>query len=365
MQLWKNTRQANETTMHKLLLRQNRQLSKQLVNRSAFLKRLASLLKEGYTFHEGLILLMPHHHKQYDDVLRFIEKELKEGVEISSILHHLGYSKSTLLPVVISEINGRLAVALEGIAHRLETTENRRKKMQKILLYPLVLFCFMAVLLVVFRNYFLPNIQMLSASQNGETTGLVSILPIIVAKIPDIVSVSSIVVLIIVSVTLIYYRRMTPTKQILFIMKVPIIGRLISKFKTRNFASEMGSLLDSGISMQDALEILVDQDVDSLVSEMAQVLKGYVIYGEPFDQAILLTNGLRKELSVYAKHGADTGHLGKELIIYSEHLHQTLEEELTKWLSLLQPFLFTVLALCILAAYLALLLPVYDLFNAF
>lgn len=351
--------------MNKHVLRRISQPSKQIINQSAFLKRLASLLKEGYTFHEGLILLIPHHHKEYDELLRSIENDLKEGAEVSTILSRLGFSKSILLPIVISEVDGRLAEALEGIAVRLQMIEQRRKKLKSILLYPLVLFFFMAVLLVAFRNYFLPNMQMLSMTRNDDATGLVSVLPIIVSKMPDIVIASSITTMFVVCVVLVFYRRMSPEKQILFIMKLPIIGSLISKIKTRDFAGEMGSLLDSGISMQDALAILANQEVDVLVSEMAKVLKGYVIYGEPLDQAIRLTNGLRKELSAYAKHGADTGHLGKELLIYSDHLHQTIEEELTKWLSLLQPFLFTILALCILAAYLALLLPVYDLFNTF
>lgn len=115
--------------------------------------------------------------------------------------------------------------------------------------------------------------------------------------------------------------------------------------------------------MQDALEVLERQEVNPILSEVAMTIKGHVIYGENFDSAIRMTVGLRKELSAYAKHGSDTGHLAKELLLFSENLHNMIEGEMEKWLSLLQPLLFTILAICILAAYLALLLPVYSMFD--
>lgn len=332
-------------------------------NRSAFLTRLAALLKEGYTFHDGLILLLPYHNKNYIELLRQIENDLKAGLGTTIILSRLGFSVNILLPVIISEVDGRLWQALEGIADRLKKAEARQKKLKNMLLYPLVLFLFMGVLLVVFRNYFLPNLQALTLSSNDESTGFVSILPIIVAKIPDVMISTWLVFFVALAVAILIYRKLLPVDKIRFFMAIPILGSFFSKMKTRDFAGEMGSLLNSGISMQNALDVLVEQKVDPIMSEIAQEMKGHVIYGENFDQAIQLTNGLRDEFSSYAKHGSDTGHLAKELILYSENLNETLEEEIGKWLALLQPFLFTILAICILAAYLALLLPVYDVFN--
>jgi competence protein ComGB len=146
-------------------------------------------------------------------------------------------------------------------------------------------------------------------------------------------------------------------------MSIPLVGSIYSKIITRDFASEIGSLLQSGLAIQDALEVLVKQKVNLVLSEVALSIKGHVIYGENFETAIQLTGALRKELSAYAKHGSDTGHLAKELLLFSENLHEMIEEEIGKWLALLQPLLFVILSVCILAAYLALLLPVYGMFD--
>ncbi|MBD7983163.1 type II secretion system F family protein [Sporosarcina sp. Sa2YVA2] len=335
-----------------------------IINRPAFLGRLAMLLKEGYTFHDGLILLLPYHSKNYVELLEQIETDLKAGDGVVDILMNLGFSSNNLLPIIISEVDGRLAEALEGVAERLKKAGERSKKLRNILLYPIVLFSFMAVLLVLFRNYFLPNLQALAITRNDTSTGFVSILPIIVSKIPDLMIIVGIIVLIGVAIVSIVYRKLSPSKRIRFFLRIPIAGDFFVKMKTSDFASELGSLLHSGLSMQDALDVLTNQQVDKIMMEIATTIKKHVIYGENLDQAILLTDGLSNELSSYALHGANAGHLPKELMIYSENLRERIEEDLSKWLSSLQPVLFTILAICILAAYLALLLPIYNMFDS-
>lgn len=350
--------------MIEILLGHSKKRLDRIVNQPAFLGRLAVLLKEGYTFHDGLILLLPHHCKNYEELLTRIKSDLKAGFGVSDILTSLGFSSASLLPVIISEVDGRLAEALEGIAERMKKSDERRKKLRAILIYPLVLFSFMAVLLVLFRNYFLPNLQALAISRNDSSSGLVSLLPMIVSKIPDIIIVAGLIFIIGMTIGSVFYRKLSPAGKIKFFIQLPIVGRFFINMKTRDFAGELGSLLHSGLSMQDALDVLMNQQIDKIMAEISTTIKGHVIYGENFDQAILLTAGLSKELSSYALHGASSGHLPKELMIYSENLHEVIEEELGKWLSSLQPVLFTVLAVCILAAYLALLLPVYNMFDS-
>jgi len=334
-------------------------------NRAAFLSRLSVLMQEGYTFHDGLVLLLPHHSKRFNELLEQAEMELKAGLGVSEILRRFGFSSSILLPVIIAEVNGRLADALMGIADRMKRSEERRRKLRNLLLYPFVLFSFLAIFLLVFRSYFLPNLQAMVVARNEEASGIVSLLPLLVSRIPDVLIGSGAFLIGMTGIGYYIYRRLPPSRKIRFLMTIPIIRSLFSKLITRDFASEIGSLLQSGLAIQDALDVLVEQKVNLIQSEISSSIKGHVIYGESFETAIQMTVGLREELSAYAKHGSDTGHLAKELLLFSESLHEMIEEEMGKWIALLQPFLFVILSLCILAAYLALLLPVYSMFDDF
>ena len=115
--------------------------------------------------------------------------------------------------------------------------------------------------------------------------------------------------------------------------------------------------------MQNALDVLIDQQLDVVLSEIARNVKQRVVFGESFHSASQMTEGLTSQFAAFAKHGADSGHLPKELLIYSEHLGEAIDDKLTRALAMLQPALFGIIAICILAAYLALLVPVYGMMD--
>lgn len=334
-----------------------------LLNKTTFLKRLAELLKEGYPFYDALNLLLPHHTAEYKAVLAEMDADFRKGLGVSAILSSFGFTSNALLPIAIAEKNGGLTEALEGLAVRMEKIEGAKKKLRNLLSYPVVLFVFVTILLVVFRNFFLPNMEALLESRQGDTKGLFALLPMIVSKIPDIILGVGVILLLLILYSAFIYRRLPPAKKIRFFSKVPILGNIFFMWKTQVFASEMGNLLQTGISMQDALDVLIRQELDPVLSEIAKNIKGHVIYGESFHEAIRLTEGLLRPFASFAEHGAISGHLPRELLIYSAHLEETIDEKLRKGLALLQPLLFSLIAICILAAYMALLLPVYGMLD--
>ncbi|MCG7336370.1 type II secretion system F family protein [Sporosarcina sp. ACRSM] len=334
-----------------------------LQNKPVFLERLAELLQEGYTFNEGMTLLLPHHINKFKPVLLAVEDDLKSGFGVTAILRRLGFSDQSLLPVAIAEVDGQLVRALKGMADRLKKKEAKQKKLKKLLIYPTILFLFILTLLLAFRSFFLPHMEMLTASRMESTTGFAKMLPALVTKIPDF----SLAVIFFGVCTFvmgnIILKKLKPAEKVRLLLLIPVVRTMYILCITRDFSGELGSLLDSGLSMQNALAVLINQQVDGVLTEIASNVKTHVVFGEPFHIATQLTVGLTEQLSAFAKHGEDSGHLAKELLIYSRHLEQTIDEKLNKGLAMLQPMLFCIIAICILAAYLALLLPVYGLMD--
>ena len=334
-----------------------------LRNSAVFLTRLAELLGEGYPFPDALNLLLPHHTKEYKTVFTEIDADFRKGYGVSEILSRFGFPSGALLPIAIAENNGNLIEALKGMAKRMRKLDEAKRKLRNLLSYPIVLFVFVTLLLVIFRNFFLPNMEALLASRQGDEKGLFSVLPLIVSKIPDLTLALGFVITIVIFCCGFVYKRLTPAKKIRFFANIPVVRNLFFMWKTQVFAGEMGNLLESGTSMQNSLDVLIGQRLDPVLGEIARNIKEYVKYGESLHEAINLTDGLTKEFSSFAEHGAISGHLGRELLIYSAHLEETIDLKLSKGLALLQPILFSIIAICILAAYMAILLPVYGMLD--
>ncbi|MFS0575209.1 competence type IV pilus assembly protein ComGB [Sporosarcina sp. 179-K 3D1 HS] len=341
------------------LTRKNNEI---LQNRPSFLKRLAVLLDEGYTFHDSLLLLLPHHVENYHPLLQRIEKDLTAGHGVTHILRRIGFAPGSLLPVAIAEIDGQLGRALNEMANRLNNKEEKQKRLRTLLLYPTVLFLFIAALLLAFRGLFLPNLEMLAVARQGDG-GFVSLLPVIVSRIPDAIFLFALLLGSLTAGFFFYYRKLPVERKIRLMISIPIVGPFFMQLKTRDFSNEMGSLLQSGLSLQNSLSVLIEQDLDNILSEISRKVRDQVIYGESFHAAIEMTDGLTKQLASFARHGADSGYLAKELLIYSDHLNDLIERQLSQALALLQPILFSGIAVCILAAYLAILLPVYGMLD--
>lgn len=334
-----------------------------IVNRPVFLARIGELLKEGYTFPEAIYLILPHHTADFEAVMQKMDEVFKCGLGASAALKNLGFSDTILLSTMIAERNGRLEDVLTSLSTQLVKIEEAKKKFKNILAYPIALFIFIGGLLIGFRHFFLPNMKALSISREMNTSFLSTVLPSLVTRLPDFIIGMLICSVLVFLSTFIMYKKCLPKNKIKFINHLPVVRNWVFQWESQRFARELGSLLESGISIQDALEVLVGQPVDVLLSEIAKQVREYLIYGEPFHAAIALTDGLTKEFSSFAKHGEASGHLAKELLIYSVHLEEALHEKVTKSLSLLQPMLFSLIALCILAAYLALLLPIYNMLD--
>ena len=348
-----------------MMNRKKKPVRKRLVlqNSAVFLARLAELLREGYPFPDALNLLLPLHTTEYKTVFSEIDADFRKGYGVSEVLSRFGFPSGTLLPIAIAEKNGELTDALKGMANRMVKLEETKRKIKNLISYPIVLFVFVTILLIVFRNFFLPNMEALLASRQGDEKGLISVLPLIVSRIPDLIFGIAIVIALLILTCAFVYKRLVPAKKIRFFTNIPIVGNLFMMWKTQVFAGEMGNLLQSGISMQDSLDVLKGQRLDPVLSEIAKNIKEFVRYGDSFHEAINLTDGLTKQFSSFAEHGAISGHLSKELLIYSAHLEETIDAKLSKGLALLQPLLFSLIAICILAAYMALLLPVYGMLD--
>ena len=82
-------------------------------------------------------------------------------------------------------MDGQLVRALEGMADRLRKKEGKQKKLKSLLVYPCILFVFISALLIAFRRFFLPNMEMLMSSRQEATTGFAKLFPLLVTKIPD------------------------------------------------------------------------------------------------------------------------------------------------------------------------------------
>lgn len=329
--------------------------------REHFLSRLAVLMKEGYLLPTALSLLLPLHTNKVQEALEGVTGILKGGGNAAELLKFLGFKEQVLFPVEIAEYHGNLADSIGSIAKSFERTELVQKKLKNILIYPVSLLIFTSVLFLFFRTNYVPNLaELMNSLQSGdEASGM----PAYLLKLPDYFI--GLFAFIAVSVYLFLWllKKQKVKKQIKWLLAIPIVRNFMRLYWSHLFSKELGTLLHSGISLQEALHLLQKQNYHAVIQFMAMTAHEEVILGVPLSTAMARNSFFAGDMASFAQHGELTGYLGKELILYSEVLIERIEQQTQAWLRIIQPSFFLMIAVCIVGAYLAILLPMYNLVN--
>lgn len=332
-----------------------------LRDRSRFLERLAVLLMEGYLLPTALTLLLPIHSRTLEAADAGLSSILKSGGNAAELLKFLGFKDNVLFPVEIAEHHGRLSESLESIAKSFGRTEQVQAKLRNILIYPVSLLGFTSLLFLFFRMNYVPNLTELMSSlqSGGDTKGV----PAYLLKLPDYFIVGIIVCL---SSAFAFWRILKAQKvhiQINWLLRIPVVKNYIRLYWSHLIARELGTLVHSGISLQESLKVLTEQNHHRVVRFIAERVKSEIIQGQPLSTAVERMGILSYDMPAFLKHGELTGFLGKELLLYSEVQMEQIEQQTQKWLKIIQPSFFIIIAACIVAAYLAILLPMYNLVH--
>lgn len=343
------------------LFRSNK--NKKVYQLPSFLSRISTLLNEGYTFPDSLYMLLPYHVENSAEWHNLIEGKLKSGEGLIEILQCFSIPKHYLIAISISEENGKLAQSLQTISEQLEFTEKMRKRVINLLSYPILLTIVLMVIFFAFRLYFLPNITHILQSRpdiGSESSVLISS---IFLRLPEVLFFAIVSVFCLISTSIFFIKRQNVQKQLPLILKLPFVSFFYRMHITNQLARALGSLLIGGFSLQHALTILQNQQLNKTLSYVSREIEKHVIFGESLSSAVFKLGWFSAKFEDFIKHGEGSGYLGRELLIYSELIDEKLQHFIKKGVSIIQPLFFIIIGVSIIAAYLSILLPMYELIE--
>ncbi|MEG0384210.1 MAG: competence type IV pilus assembly protein ComGB [Solibacillus sp.] len=334
-----------------------------LSNFPAFLERIGDLLKEGYTFAHCIQMLLPFHMKRFEEVQQKVNEILHDGGGATQVLKLLGLEKQYLVSIELAELTGQLAETVQIVSQQLTFQQEMKSQLVKVLSYPVLLFVFLMGLFLAFRTFFLPNISTMVTSRAQNDTSTSVQWSKFFLHMPDYILVLVTLVLGIVIAFIFYIKRKRVDLQLSFLFKIPLLGHFWKLLLTRQFSRVLGNLLLAGFSLQHALDHLKKQEHQNQIAYVAQVLQAKVILGDSLSDAVQLDGYFYPKFEHFIAHGEASGMLGRELILYCELLDQRLQATIRLLMTMIQPLLFMIIAACVIAAYLSILIPMYDVLD--
>ena len=335
----------------------------QVVQFPQLLIRTSTLLKEGYTFAECIEMLIPYHLKNYSKWSTVIEQAFQDGAGPTKIFECLGMKRQYLLSIDLAEMTGNLSQTLYVVANQMQFAHETKNRIVKSLIYPTCLFILIVGMFIAFRLKFLPNIQQMMYSRAGYSETSSIQWSKFFLHMPDYIITLSVGIVILLVLMGIYVSRKRIDIQLAILLKIPFIGYYWRLIITKQFARTLGELLLTGFSLQSALEHLMNQSHQKQIAYISSTIQQRVIYGDTLAQAVLLSDFFYPKFNHFIAHGEQSGLLGRELMLYVELLDSKLQNVIKMTTKTVQPMLFIIIAVCIVAAYLSILLPMYNMLD--
>lgn len=315
-----------------------------------FTKQLAILLRSGVPLLQAVDLLIEQFEGRLHTMLVTIRDELKEGVALATALQKYPsvFDNIYVQLVRAGEASGNLEVILERLTEFLERRESISKRIRGALQYPLIQLSIVGIVLVVLMVWVVPKITGQFAARGKELPGTTKAL-IAVSNIFVNHYILLIVVMIIIIGGLQVAARTNQGRLWLDKMKLrlPLIKYLTKTNAVVQFSYTLGMLLEGGVNLSEALDIVVRTVDNRVLAEALKEARDNIVKQGKIAQYLKQT-GMFPPIAIYLiQTGEQTGQLDKMLLTVAKNYESDSQELVDRLTAALSPIMLIVMALVV------------------
>ena len=300
--------------------------------------------------------------------LNEIVEDIQGGSSISRALaaHPKIFSSFYINLVKAGEESGSLKKSFDYLADYLDRQYETIAKAKNALIYPAFVISVFILVMVLMLTLVIPNIATILTASGQE-------LPIytkIVVGLSDfLVNFIGLILIAIAggAIGMWQFLQTDVGKRAKdeFIISVPYLGDLQRKLLLTRICDNMATMLGSGISIVQALEVTADV-VDNIVyQEIILAALSEVKGGRSFADAIAEYPEIPGVLAQMAKVGEETGSLGNILSTLANFYRREVNNAVDTLIGLIEPVMIVLLGLGVGVLLTSVLMPIYNLTSSF
>ncbi|HDR4436423.1 competence protein ComG [Bacillus thuringiensis serovar brasilensis] len=328
------------------------------------LKRLGELLEKGYSLLQALEFLRFQLPLEKKVQLQRMIDGLKDGKSLHDSFHQLKFHQEMLSYLFYAEQHGDISFALQQGSALLYKKDKYRKDMIKIMQYPMFLVIFLIIMILIFNRILLPQVDMVYSSFGSTAPLFTEQILSTIKLLPYLIISTLFIIMIVFGVYIVYFRKLPHMKQVKIILRIPLVKTFLILKHSHYFATQLSDLLHGGLSVLEALTIMMEQKYHPFFQYEAGRIERQLIAGEPLQSIIAKSGYYEEELSYIITHGQANGNLAIELGDYSDLIMEKMEQKMKRMLVIIQPILFTCIGGIVVLMYLAMIMPMFQMMNS-
>jgi general secretion pathway protein F len=296
-------------------------------------------------------------------IMAQVKESVNEGNSLAlSLSQHPKVFSSIYVNMVQSgEASGSLDVVMDRLADFGEHQQALRSRFKAALAYPIFMSIVGTIVLFVLVTFIVPNITSVFA----EMRQALPLPTVVLIGVSDFLLSFWWVILLAVFCGILMLRRIGKRPGARYLwdrlkLRMPVIGRLNQKIVLGRFARTLGSLLQSGVSLISALQI-VSRIVDNvLVQEVIEKAGDKIQKGQSLAGSLSKSPWFPSMAVQMISVGEQSGELEGMLYKIAESQEREVESQITALTSMLEPVMILMMGVIVGFIVFSIILPIIE-----
>jgi type IV pilus assembly protein PilC len=333
-----------------------------------FTRQFATMINAGLPLVQSLdILAKQSENKSLASVTEQVQRDVESGNTLADSLrkHPKVFSDLYVNMVAAGEVGGILDVILLRLATFLEKNDALNRKIKGAMVYPAVIFVVaiaaVATLLIVVIPTFQEMFEGAGVALPGPTLFVIFLSELLQNYW------YMFVIGIVAAVFMVRQTYKTDGGQLAIdrmLLRLPVLGQLLRKTAVARFTRTLGTLVSSGVSILDGLEITARTAGNRVIQDAVMESRSSIAGGETIAEPLKRSGVFPPMVVQMINVGEQTGGLDEMLSKIADFYDEEVDQAVEALLSALEPVMIVFLGGIVGGMIVAMYLPIFDMINA-
>lgn len=331
---------------------------------SVFARQLAIMVEAGFPLIQAIKTSVGQtRNPRLKEVLALIAVDLESGLSLSmaTAKHPDVFSRFMVNMIRSGEETGQLNSVLKEVAEEMEKQKGFQSKLNSVLMYPIFVMLMMVAAIIVVMVYVIPQLKSLFDDLGAQlpvaTRVLIAVSDFMVNYWYLVIGIVVAIVAMIVSFLRSDYGRSWKDR---YILKLPVIGKLILMSSMMRFSRTFGMLVDSGVAILDAIEITAGVMDSTVFKKAIRDCSPMVEKGIPFSNPLKRNKLFPAVVGQMVAVGEQSGQLGSSMDNLARYFEDETDTMIKGVFSLFEPLMLIIVGVGVAGLVFAVLLPVFQ-----
>ena len=331
---------------------------------SLWTRQLATLTGAGFPLVTALTTLVSQTKSQgFTKIVARIKDSIVEGNSFASALslYPSIFSQIYINMVRAGETSGTLEIVLQRLADIMEKQQELKSRIQTAMAYPILMTVVGTLVLFFLMTFVVPNITTIFTDMNQALPAPTRFL----IGASDLFKGYWWVLAGALAAALVALQIFRKTERGLvttdrLILSVPVVGPLLKKIAVARFTRTLASLLENGVTMLPALEIVRNVTGNVVISGLVASASQEVEKGQGLGVSLAADDVLPDLAVQMIQVGEQSGELETMLYKIADVYENEVQSSITAMMAMLEPVMILVMAVVVLFIVLSICLPIFE-----